>query len=87
MRKFEKIALDWWSPEGPTKILQAINPLRTAYVKDVVTEGLQIDSFQQWKSLSIVDVGCGGGLFTEVCSVETYFDYSSISCTQTVVSG
>ena len=31
--KFDKIASDWWNPEGKMKPLHQLNPLRLSYVE------------------------------------------------------
>jgi 2-polyprenyl-3-methyl-5-hydroxy-6-metoxy-1,4-benzoquinol methylase len=51
---------DWWNPEGNMKLLHVYNSLRLKYVKDIL-DNLNIDL----KSKRCLDIGCGGGLFTE----------------------
>lgn len=53
--KFNRLAILWWDTVGPMRMLHVINLLRTSYV----TERLSV------KGLKILDVGCGGGIFTE----------------------
>lgn len=59
--KFETMAHEWWDPEGKFKPLHQINPLRVAYIAQCAdrffTSGLS--------GLSILDIGCGGGLLAE----------------------
>ncbi len=71
---FEKLADDWWNPEGKLKSLHRINPLRFAYFKSVCGE---------LKGARVLDVGCGGGLLSECFAGEgatvTGIDLSPIS--------
>jgi 2-polyprenyl-6-hydroxyphenyl methylase/3-demethylubiquinone-9 3-methyltransferase len=53
--KFDELATRWWDPEGPFKPLHQINPLRLEYVESRVTLA----------NKTVIDVGCGGGLFAE----------------------
>ena len=53
--KFESLAAGWWDPQGQSKPLHELNPLRVGYIAD----RCQISGQQ------IVDVGCGGGILSE----------------------
>ena len=53
--KFTALAQSWWDPNGPSKLLHELNPLRLRYVDRAVSlPGRQI-----------LDVGCGGGILSE----------------------
>lgn len=54
--KFSALASRWWDPKSEFKPLHAINPLRLAWIRDMVG-GLE--------GKTIIDVGCGGGILTE----------------------
>src|SRR6056297_3143476 len=53
--KFSKMASQWWDLSGSCKPLHEINPIRLQFVKD------QLDLTDK----TLVDVGCGGGIFSE----------------------
>jgi len=55
LQKFAALAAHWWDPAGELKTLHQINPLRLCYI----SEKLDLAGKQ------ILDVGCGGGIFTE----------------------
>lgn len=53
--RFEKLAARWWDPDGESRPLHDLNPVRAAYV------GGRVDL----RGARVVDVGCGGGLLSE----------------------
>ncbi|MBF0342050.1 MAG: bifunctional 2-polyprenyl-6-hydroxyphenol methylase/3-demethylubiquinol 3-O-methyltransferase UbiG [Magnetococcales bacterium] len=58
--KFERMASEWWDPDGKFKPLHRINPLRTEYIrKQLRPAGGRLEG------LKILDIGCGGGILSE----------------------
>ena len=58
LEKFSALADQWWDPNGKFKPLHLINPLRTSYIEKKVNI----------KGLEILDIGCGGGILSELLS-------------------
>lgn len=67
IEKFAAMADDWWSPNGKFKPLHALNPVRVGYIRDSVCDHFGLDPFrpQPLGGLSLLDIGCGGGLLCE----------------------
>ncbi|HEU6440742.1 MAG TPA: bifunctional 2-polyprenyl-6-hydroxyphenol methylase/3-demethylubiquinol 3-O-methyltransferase UbiG, partial [Microvirga sp.] len=65
--RFERIAATWWDPNGPMKVLHKFNPVRLAYVRDEACRRFGRDprSARSLEGLTILDVGCGGGVLSE----------------------
>ncbi|MEO7323789.1 MAG: bifunctional 2-polyprenyl-6-hydroxyphenol methylase/3-demethylubiquinol 3-O-methyltransferase UbiG [Dokdonella sp.] len=53
--KFDRLASRWWDPDGESRPLHDLNPVRLAYIADRCA----------LKGASALDVGCGGGLLSE----------------------
>ena len=69
IEKFSNMASDWWNPEGKFKPLHKFNPIRIKYIKDNTVKHFKIRSQKQpLKNISILDIGCGGGLLSEPMS-------------------
>jgi 2-polyprenyl-6-hydroxyphenyl methylase/3-demethylubiquinone-9 3-methyltransferase len=67
IEKFSRMSAEWWDPSGPFRPLHRLNPVRLTYLKDrmAVHFGLDRRSVAPFGQLSILDIGCGGGLVAE----------------------
>ena len=65
--RFARLAGEWWDANGPFKPLHRINPLRLTYIRDQLCRRFARDPKQgaSLKGLSVLDIGCGGGLVAE----------------------
>ena len=65
--KFEAMAAEWWDPQGKFKPLHMLNPTRLEYVTGQIAAqfGRDRDAASPFEGLSILDIGCGGGLMSE----------------------
>jgi 2-polyprenyl-6-hydroxyphenyl methylase / 3-demethylubiquinone-9 3-methyltransferase len=61
--KFDAMAQRWWDPQGPSKPLHDLNPLRLEYVDRVVA--LAGKAGPAAARARVLDVGCGGGILAE----------------------
>jgi len=64
---FGGLAADWWDPNGKSAMLHKLNPVRLAYIRDMVDQHWQCDEcgFKPLEGKSALDVGCGAGLLAE----------------------
>ncbi|MCW8807354.1 MAG: bifunctional 2-polyprenyl-6-hydroxyphenol methylase/3-demethylubiquinol 3-O-methyltransferase UbiG [Rhodanobacter sp.] len=53
--RFDQLAARWWDPDGESRPLHDLNPVRAAYVAARV----------ELHGAKVADVGCGGGLLSE----------------------
>lgn len=67
IEKFSALAQEWWNPDGAFAPLHRLNPLRLAFIRRVATQhfGRDTRSLSPFTDLSLVDIGCGGGLLSE----------------------
>lgn len=67
IENFAKDSSHWWDEKGPFRPLHRLNPVRLAYIKERICEQFDCDgqSLKPYKGLSILDIGCGGGLVCE----------------------
>jgi 2-polyprenyl-6-hydroxyphenyl methylase/3-demethylubiquinone-9 3-methyltransferase len=65
--RFESVAENWWDPKGPMRMLHKFNPLRLAYIRDEACRrfGRDAKSAHSLDGITILDVGCGGGVLSE----------------------
>lgn len=67
--RFDKIGADWWDEAGIFCALHRLTPVRMRYIKHHLAR-LRPDSITRKSStplagISVVDIGCGGGLLAE----------------------
>jgi len=65
--RFSAMAAEWWDPTGKFRPLHKFNPIRLAYIRDAVCARFGRDprASRALEGLSVVDIGCGGGLLAE----------------------
>jgi 2-polyprenyl-6-hydroxyphenyl methylase / 3-demethylubiquinone-9 3-methyltransferase len=64
---FEALAAEWWDPHGKFAVLHKFNPVRLGFIRAAVGERIGADpkSLRPFMGLSLLDIGCGGGLLCE----------------------
>jgi 2-polyprenyl-6-hydroxyphenyl methylase / 3-demethylubiquinone-9 3-methyltransferase len=66
--RFEALGEDWWDPAGSMRALHQINPLRIAWLRDLMVRRLKAASGADdlpLAGLAVLDIGCGAGLLAE----------------------
>ncbi len=53
--RFDALASRWWDPDGESRPLHDLNPVRLAWIREQV----------ELRGARVADVGCGGGLLSE----------------------
>src|SRR5687768_10180633 len=64
---FGGLAGDWWDPDGASAMLHKLNPVRLAYIRDMIDQHWELDEqgFRPLTGKLALDVGCGAGLLAE----------------------
>ena len=67
VRRFARMAKEWWDPNGKFRPLHAMNPVRCAYIRDRIAAHFGRDPLAQrpLSGLTLLDAGAGGGLVAE----------------------
>jgi 2-polyprenyl-6-hydroxyphenyl methylase/3-demethylubiquinone-9 3-methyltransferase len=68
--RFSAIAAEWWDPKGKFAPLHVFNPCRLAFIREQALERFERDGNlrQPFEGLTLLDIGCGGGLLSEPMS-------------------
>jgi 2-polyprenyl-6-hydroxyphenyl methylase/3-demethylubiquinone-9 3-methyltransferase len=67
IERFTRIAEEWWDEKGKFRPLHLINPVRLQYIRDKICTHYRRapETRESLKELSVLDIGCGGGLLCE----------------------
>jgi len=67
VEKFDRLAAEWWNPDGKFKPLHKFNPVRLAFLRETLCRqfGRDETAEEPLSGLRILDIGCGGGLLSE----------------------
>lgn len=65
--RFSAQAAEWWDAKGPFAPLHRFNPARLSFIRDRLAErfGRDPKTREAFEGLSLIDIGCGGGLIAE----------------------
>lgn len=72
--RFQALAQEWWNPNGKFRPLHQIGPARLQFIRDELVRHFSLGDAQgadgrpvlkPLKGLSVLDIGCGGGLISE----------------------
>jgi len=62
LEHFARDSSHWWDENGPFKPLHKLNPVRIEFIRDHILNHFKASDLEK---LSVIDVGCGGGLVCE----------------------
>jgi 2-polyprenyl-6-hydroxyphenyl methylase/3-demethylubiquinone-9 3-methyltransferase len=67
VEKFSQLAAEWWDPTGKFRPLHVFNPVRLKFIRGLAAEHFGRDqrSLTPFTGLTLLDIGCGGGLLSE----------------------
>lgn len=67
VERFQKMAAEWWNPNGKFRPLHQIGPARLEFIRGELTRhfGLKTPGVRPFDGLRVLDIGCGGGLVSE----------------------
>ncbi len=64
---FAAVARAWWNPDGEFRPLHRLNPVRLTFLRDQLARHFGRDpaATRPFAGLSLLDIGCGGGIVAE----------------------
>jgi len=68
--RFDAIGEAWWDEDGPMAPLHRLNPLRIGWARETIARHFKLEAPAglALKGVSLIDIGCGAGLFAEPMS-------------------
>lgn len=70
VERFSRLSAEWWNPAGKFRPLHKFNPVRLQYIREEVAANFSLDprGDRPFQNLTMLDIGCGGGLIAEPLS-------------------
>lgn len=67
VKRFSRIAAEWWDPLGKFRTLHQIGPPRLSFIRNAAISHFNRDAtgMRPLAGLTVLDIGCGGGLVSE----------------------
>jgi 2-polyprenyl-6-hydroxyphenyl methylase/3-demethylubiquinone-9 3-methyltransferase len=67
VERFARLAEEWWDSNGKFRPLHHFNPVRLSFIREIAADHLGRDrrALRPFDGLSLLDIGCGGGLLSE----------------------
>jgi 2-polyprenyl-6-hydroxyphenyl methylase/3-demethylubiquinone-9 3-methyltransferase len=67
VERFRRMASEWWDPRGKFRPLHQLGPARLTFIRDELVGHFRLGAggLRPLEGLTILDVGCGGGLVSE----------------------
>lgn len=72
LAKYDRLGAEWWNPRGPMQALHKFNPVRVAYIQDLMVKAFGTSQLGDGggpnlplAGLRILDIGSGGGILSE----------------------
>lgn len=89
---FSRLSSQWWNEQGEFSFLHKMNPVRVQFIREKLLEaarerdGEQASTSKTLHGLDVLDVGCGGGLLSEVSTARLYQHHVPILCAEPCTS-
>lgn len=81
---FNRLAARWWDPSGELKLLHRMNEPRIKFLKQTLLEERELPDTKWLEGKTVLDVGCGAGIFSEVGHFVAFLRLSKTLTLQTV---
>ncbi|WP_158807970.1 bifunctional 2-polyprenyl-6-hydroxyphenol methylase/3-demethylubiquinol 3-O-methyltransferase UbiG [Beijerinckia sp. L45] len=65
LAKYDALGAEWWNPQGPMAPLHKFNPVRVAYIRDLLAGKTPASTDTPLAGQRILDIGSGGGILSE----------------------
>ncbi len=87
VERFQRLADSWWDPAGAFAPLHLLNPLRLGFIRSRLERHFGRDerALSPFAGLSLLDIGCGGGLIAEPMA-RLGFDVTAIDADATAIA-
>src|SRR5258706_5204939 len=65
--KFNRLAAEWWDPNGKFRPLHQFNPVRLQFIRDLAAAHFELEakSLNPFQGLTLLDIRCGRGFLFE----------------------
>jgi polyprenyldihydroxybenzoate methyltransferase / 3-demethylubiquinol 3-O-methyltransferase len=88
LNRFRQLSSSWWNETGEYAALHSLNQLRVPFIREQLLQSMSQtkNMLKPLTNVRLLDIGCGGGILTEVYCLIIMIPFDVVICVHTMSS-